>query len=285
MHRYRCRCATTSSFSEVNLRKRSDKTILSNLSIYFDEHVRPKPKNSYPLTVTNNIWLRLQCSDSSISCLLFVISLYIRLIDCILPRHCIVVFDVRGAMLRCDRRQSSLVVGIYPAHWDQTFVGENDREPRRPADETPTRLCIQEFRYQNVAAIRQKMPINKRCSTETIGAEMEDDLGRQYVNILRCLDNLVVPQTAAGSVSLRMDLSPMSLRANAVDTTGGQSSAVVHVAVSRLKESGFYYGSISHSEARDLLQPHPPGTFLVRDSSHQRFLFSLTVRTSGIMPR
>ena len=100
--------------------------------------------------------------------------------------------------------------------------------------------------------------------------------------ILRLPANLVVPQAGSGSVSLRTDLSPMSLRANAVDMTCGQSSAVAQVAVSRLKESGFYYASISHSEARDLLQPHPPGTFLVRDSSQQRFLFSLTVRTSGM---
>jgi len=183
-------------------------------------------------------------------------------------------------MLRCDRRQSHLSVGIYPAHWDQTFVGENDQGPRLSLDQTPIH-CRQEFRHQNVTAVRQKTPTNKRCSGQKVGRETEDDFGGQYVNVPRCLDNLVVPQTGAGSVSLRADLSPMSLRANAVDTTSGQSSAVAQVAVSRLKESGFYYGSISHSEARDLLQPHPPGTFLVRDSSQQRFLFSLTVRTSG----
>jgi len=59
------------------------------------------------------------------------------------------------------------------------------------------------------------------------------------------------------------------------------SSSVAEVAVSRLVESGFYHGAICRTEARRLLQPHPPGTFLVRDSSDQRFLFSLTLRTAG----
>lgn len=180
-------------------------------------------------------------------------------------------------MFRCERRSrgSQLAASVeIRRNWDQSFVGESDRE----VDEIISRFqqrCI----YENVTTVRQLTQLDERCSNQ----QTEDaELSRCYVNVPRCLDTLVVPQTGAGTIPLRADLSPMSLRAPTADMSSGPSSTVAQLALSRLKESGFYYESISPSQARQLLQPHPPGTFLVRASSDRRFLFSLSVRTSGI---
>uniref|UniRef100_A0A8C8SSD2 Suppressor of cytokine signaling 1 n=1 Tax=Pelusios castaneus TaxID=367368 RepID=A0A8C8SSD2_9SAUR len=52
-------------------------------------------------------------------------------------------------------------------------------------------------------------------------------------------------------------------------------------ALERLEASGFYWGSLSGAEAKRLLSPHPPGAFLVRDSSDHRHLFTLSLRTAA----
>ncbi|XP_067006001.1 cytokine-inducible SH2-containing protein [Anabrus simplex] len=46
-----------------------------------------------------------------------------------------------------------------------------------------------------------------------------------------------------------------------------------------LRASGWYYEGLSWQESQEALQSTPPGTFLVRDSSDPRFLFSLSVQT------
>uniref|UniRef100_A0A8C0ITZ4 Suppressor of cytokine signaling 3 n=1 Tax=Chelonoidis abingdonii TaxID=106734 RepID=A0A8C0ITZ4_CHEAB len=55
----------------------------------------------------------------------------------------------------------------------------------------------------------------------------------------------------------------------------------VETALERLDASGFYWGSLSGAEAKRLLSPHPPGAFLVRDSSDHRHLFTLSLRTGA----
>ncbi|CAH1963048.1 unnamed protein product [Acanthoscelides obtectus] len=46
-----------------------------------------------------------------------------------------------------------------------------------------------------------------------------------------------------------------------------------------LRQSGWYYEGLGHSESDELLKGTPHGTFLVRDSSDPRFLFSLSIST------
>ncbi|XP_045931788.1 cytokine-inducible SH2-containing protein-like [Micropterus dolomieu] len=46
-----------------------------------------------------------------------------------------------------------------------------------------------------------------------------------------------------------------------------------------LQASGWYWGSISASEAREALLKKPEGTFLMRDSSHPRYMLALSVKT------
>ncbi|XP_075039948.1 cytokine-inducible SH2-containing protein [Mixophyes fleayi] len=47
-----------------------------------------------------------------------------------------------------------------------------------------------------------------------------------------------------------------------------------------LRESGWYWGSITATEAKQKLQKMPEGFFLVRDSTHPSYLFTLSVRTN-----
>ncbi|XP_036415794.1 cytokine-inducible SH2-containing protein-like [Colossoma macropomum] len=47
-----------------------------------------------------------------------------------------------------------------------------------------------------------------------------------------------------------------------------------------LHASGWYWGSISASEARDALAGMAEGTFLVRDSSHPHYMLTLSVKTA-----
>ncbi|KAK5615194.1 hypothetical protein CRENBAI_004476 [Crenichthys baileyi] len=46
-----------------------------------------------------------------------------------------------------------------------------------------------------------------------------------------------------------------------------------------LQTSGWYWGSISASQAREVLQSKSEGTFLVRDSSHLQYMLALSVTT------
>uniref|UniRef100_A0AAV2KI76 SH2 domain-containing protein n=1 Tax=Knipowitschia caucasica TaxID=637954 RepID=A0AAV2KI76_KNICA len=49
----------------------------------------------------------------------------------------------------------------------------------------------------------------------------------------------------------------------------------------KLQESGFYWGAINGKEANVMLASEPTGTFLVRDSSDNRHLFTLSVKTAS----
>lgn len=45
-----------------------------------------------------------------------------------------------------------------------------------------------------------------------------------------------------------------------------------------LEQSGWYYGNLNQSQSSQLLSRTHEGTFIVRDSSHSRFLFTLSVQ-------
>lgn len=49
----------------------------------------------------------------------------------------------------------------------------------------------------------------------------------------------------------------------------------------KLQESGFYWGTVTGREANALLAAEPAGTFLLRDSSDTRHLFTLSVKTAS----
>lgn len=51
-------------------------------------------------------------------------------------------------------------------------------------------------------------------------------------------------------------------------------------AMSHLHESGWYWGALNAAQAAQVLSEYPEGTFLLRDSSYQGYLLTLSVMTS-----
>uniref|UniRef100_A0A0N5BZP1 Cytokine-inducible SH2-containing protein n=1 Tax=Strongyloides papillosus TaxID=174720 RepID=A0A0N5BZP1_STREA len=49
--------------------------------------------------------------------------------------------------------------------------------------------------------------------------------------------------------------------------------------IAELRKCQWYWGGISSREAEDLLATQPPGTFLVRDSRNENYIYSLTFKT------
>ncbi|KAI3359206.1 hypothetical protein L3Q82_002733 [Scortum barcoo] len=56
---------------------------------------------------------------------------------------------------------------------------------------------------------------------------------------------------------------------------------MVLVTLHKLQESGFYWGAITGKEANAMLAAEATGTFLIRDSSDNRHLFALSVKTAS----
>lgn len=52
-------------------------------------------------------------------------------------------------------------------------------------------------------------------------------------------------------------------------------------AMKDLKNTGWYWGSLTAIEAKDILLDAPEGTFLVRDSSQRDYLFTISAMTSA----
>ncbi|XP_032823113.2 uncharacterized protein LOC116949664 [Petromyzon marinus] len=83
--------------------------------------------------------------------------------------------------------------------------------------------------------------------------------------------------SSSSSSSAVVDAAPVATRLRSF--TSAQELLAVQRTVAALAESGFYWGSVAGPEARRLLASQPVGTFLVRDSTDPRHLFSLTLRT------
>lgn len=56
---------------------------------------------------------------------------------------------------------------------------------------------------------------------------------------------------------------------------------VIDTPTRRLKKMGWYWGSISPDYASKLLEDEQDGTFLVRDSSSECYIFSMTFKLDG----
>ncbi|XP_078729186.1 suppressor of cytokine signaling 3-like [Lampetra fluviatilis] len=83
--------------------------------------------------------------------------------------------------------------------------------------------------------------------------------------------------SASSSAVAVVDAAPVATRLRSF--TSAQELLAVQRTVAALAESGFYWGSVAGPEARRLLASQSVGTFLVRDSTDPRHLFSLTLRT------
>ncbi|XP_067096483.1 suppressor of cytokine signaling 2-like isoform X2 [Osmerus mordax] len=59
-----------------------------------------------------------------------------------------------------------------------------------------------------------------------------------------------------------------------------QNAADLQKAMSHLHQSGWYWGALNAAQAAQVLTEYPEGTFLLRDSSYQGYLLTLSVMTS-----
>ena len=103
-----------------------------------------------------------------------------------------------------------------------------------------------------------------------------------------------------GIISIAHDISPttsscsttnneLKLCPNNNTLTGSQTTVhsqvdYVHYLVpdlERITNSSFYWGKMDRYEAERLLEGKPEGTFLLRDSAQEEFLFSVTFRKYG----
>ncbi|KAJ8373374.1 hypothetical protein AAFF_G00265620 [Aldrovandia affinis] len=55
----------------------------------------------------------------------------------------------------------------------------------------------------------------------------------------------------------------------------------IGAAIKDLKKTGWYWGSLKANEAQEILQDASEGTFLLRDSSQQDYLFTISAMTSA----
>ncbi|KAG7454365.1 hypothetical protein MATL_G00258900 [Megalops atlanticus] len=55
----------------------------------------------------------------------------------------------------------------------------------------------------------------------------------------------------------------------------------IAAAMRDLKKTGWYWGSLTANEAKEILQDAPEGTFLLRDSSQRDYLFTISAMTSA----
>lgn len=78
--------------------------------------------------------------------------------------------------------------------------------------------------------------------------------------------------------SVQMTSNSQQLPLRCKTFTGMRQHQLILTALSKLQQSGFYWGAISGREAQSLLESQSVGTFLLRDSSDTRHFFTLTVK-------
>lgn len=70
-------------------------------------------------------------------------------------------------------------------------------------------------------------------------------------------------------------------RADNESRTVGSDESRIALAMKDLKNTGWYWGSLTANEAKEILQDASEGTFLVRDSSQRDYLFTISAMTSA----
>lgn len=70
-------------------------------------------------------------------------------------------------------------------------------------------------------------------------------------------------------------------RANNNSRTVESDESRIALAMKDLKNTGWYWGSLTANEAKEILQDASEGTFLVRDSSQRDYLFTISAMTSA----
>jgi len=104
----------------------------------------------------------------------------------------------------------------------------------------------------------------------------------QLSDIVSVESGMMSDRCAMESAS-RLPLSPLSNSDSGLDTPDDHQPVKWTLAneLLRLSRYGWYWGPVSREEAEEKLAGQPEGAFLVRDSTDDRYLFSLSFRSSG----
>ncbi|XP_029901919.1 suppressor of cytokine signaling 2 [Myripristis murdjan] len=70
-------------------------------------------------------------------------------------------------------------------------------------------------------------------------------------------------------------------RADSDSRVAESDESRIALAMKDLKNTGWYWGSLTANEAKEILQDASEGTFLVRDSSQRDYLFTISAMTSA----
>lgn len=100
--------------------------------------------------------------------------------------------------------------------------------------------------------------------------------GRTSQILAKLAPTVMVTQSKFPSMSRALD---SSLRLKTFSSRSEYN--LVLSAVHKLQESGFYWSTVTGSQANMLLSTEPAGTFLIRDSSDNRHFFTLSVKTES----
>lgn len=131
-------------------------------------------------------------------------------------------------------------------------------------------------------------------TNDLIGSEANEPVGRLPVNddLAHCSSNS--PCTNASSSQLNDQSndeclvvpSQEPLMSTDLDTAeilpeNGPSNGSLTQELAKLSKCGWYWGPISRSDAEEKLLGHQDGSFLVRDSSDDRYFLSLSFKSNG----
>ena len=121
-----------------------------------------------------------------------------------------------------------------------------------------------------------------RCGTVKSHAVHGGLVLSQLSNIVSVESCMKSDQLATEGAS-RLPLSPLSTSDSGLDTPDDRQPVKWTLAneLLRLSRYGWYWGPVSREEAEEKLAGQPEGAFLVRDSTDDRYLFSLSFRSSG----
>jgi len=158
-----------------------------------------------------------------------------------------------------------------------------------PADKCPLRIgeksCTAETLSENVDSVCKSTP-----KVEDSDADLRFSAVKPHGGlVLSQLSNIVSVESCMKSDHMdtegasRLPLSPLSNSDSGLDTPEDRQPVKWTLAneLLRLSRYGWYWGPVSREEAEEKLAGQPEGAFLVRDSTDDRYLFSLSFRSSG----
>ena len=122
-----------------------------------------------------------------------------------------------------------------------------------------------------------------RCSAAKPHAVPGGLVLSQLSNIVSVESSCMMSDKVAVDGASRLPLSPLSNGESGLDAADDQHPVRWTLAneLLRLSRYGWYWGPVSREEAEEKLAEQPEGAFLVRDSTDDRYLFSLSFRSSG----